>query len=417
MHRRGLLTLGILGAVSACSSGTGGGESNQPDKVEVFSWWDGPGESEGYSALIAYFKQRNGTVQFINASVAGGAGTNARAVLASRLEANDPPDSYQIHAGLELTGDVRAGKVEDLTYLYERNGWLDKFPKALLDAVTVDGKIYSVPVAIHRSNLLWYNPATLRTAGIARPPGTWSAFLADAATLQAKNLTALSIGPGWTQKHLLENVLLGELGAERYTGLWNGHTTWQAADVTAAVETFRRVMEVSDLKTYGGDWQSSLDKVVAGTAAYTVMGDWADAYFGRAKGLRFGADYDVVVSPGSAGVFNFLSDTFTLPKGAPHRAAAESWLTACGSPEGQDAFSVQKRAIGARVDADKSKYNDYLSTSMAAWQDPATVVVGSLTHGVVADNERNGQIDTALAALVADGNVAAFVASVAAIFG
>jgi glucose/mannose transport system substrate-binding protein len=124
-----------------------------------------------------------------------------------------------------------------------------------------------------------------------------------------------------------------------------------------------------------------------------------------------------VVSPGTAGVFNFLSDTFTLPKGAPHRAAAESWLTACGSPEGQDAFSVQKRAIGARVDADKSKYNDYLTTSMAAWQDPATVVVGSLTHGVVADTERNGQIDTALAALVSDGNVAAFVASVAAIFG
>jgi glucose/mannose transport system substrate-binding protein len=411
------LAVAVLVAVSACSGETDAGDSNGADKVEVFSWWDGPGESEGYAALIAYFTKANGGVEFVNASVAGGAGTNARAVLASRLEAHDPPDSYQIHAGLELTSDIRAGRLEDLTYLYERNGWLDKFPRALLDAVTVDGKIYSVPVAIHRSNLLWYNPAALRAAGIAKPPGTWAEFLTGAAALKAKNLTPLSIGPGWTQKHLLENVLLGELGAERYTGLWNGRTDWRSAEVEAAVRTFARVLDVSDLKTYSGDWQSALDKVVAGTAAYTVMGDWADAYFGRAKGLRFEDDYDVVVSPGTSGVFNFLSDTFTLPRGAPHREAAESWLTACGSPEGQDAFSVQKRAIGARVDADKTKYNDYLATAMTAWQDPATVVVGSLTHGVVADTERSGKVDTALADFVDSGDVAAFISAVGAIFG
>lgn len=140
---------------------------------------------------------------------------------------------------------------------------------------------------------------------------------ADAAVLKTKNVTALSIGPGWTQKHPLENVLLGELGAESYTGLWSGRTKWHSAEVAAAVETFRRVLEVSDLKSYGGDWQSTLDKIITGDAAYTVMGDWADAYFGRAKGLRFKADYDVVVSPGTSGVFNFLSDTFTLLKGAP----------------------------------------------------------------------------------------------------
>ena len=225
------LIVAVLVALSSCSTGTGGGEPDPPEKVEVFSWWDGPGEREGLDALIADFKKREGDVQFVNASVAGGAGTNARAVLASRLQAGDPPDSYQIHAGLELASDVRAGKVEDLTYLYERNGWLDRFPRALLDAVTVDGRIYAVPVAIHRSNLLWYDPATLRNAGIAQPPRTWSEFLAHAATLKARNVTALSIGPGWTQKHLLENVLLGELGAERYTGLWNGRTRWRSGPV------------------------------------------------------------------------------------------------------------------------------------------------------------------------------------------
>lgn len=50
------------------------------------------------------------------------------------------------------------------------------------------------------------------------------------------------------------------------------------------------------------------------------MGDWADGYLRGAKALAFKTGYDVVASPGSAGVYNFLSDSFTLPVGAPHRS-------------------------------------------------------------------------------------------------
>ena len=47
--------------------------------------------------------------------------------------------------------------------------------------------------------------------------------------------------------------------------------------------------------------------------------------------------------PGSAGVFQFLSDSFVLPTGAPHRDAAIAWLTVAGSKEGQDAFKPGQR--------------------------------------------------------------------------
>lgn len=416
-RRRGPLSVALvilLAVVSACGNGTeDGGPGRSDDKVEVFSWWDGPGEKEGYEALIAYFKRNNPTIEFVNAAVAGGSGINARAVLASRLAAGDPPDSYQIHAGLEQTSDIKAGRVEDLTAMYERNGWRKLFPAALLDATTIGGKIYSVPVTIHRSNVLWFNVRTVKGAGITKPPATWSEFLTIAAKLKAKHITPLSIGPGWTQKHLLENVLLGELGPEKYTGLWNGKTNWLGKDVRAAFEVFAKVLAASDVKTFGGDWQSALDNMIAGDAAYTVMGDWADAYLGRAKGLKYGTDYGAVASPGTSGVFNFLSDTFTLPKGAPHRSAAEKWLTACASLEGQEALSVKKGSLPARLDTDRAKYSDYLATALAAWQDPATVVVGSATHGVTVDPTRSTEIDTALATFVEDRDVDAFVRSIA----
>ena len=75
-------------ALSACGVKGGG-------QVEVFSWWTGGGEAAGLEAMIKVFKAEYPDIEFVNAAVAGGAGTNARAVLATRLQAGDPPDSWQ----------------------------------------------------------------------------------------------------------------------------------------------------------------------------------------------------------------------------------------------------------------------------------------------------------------------------------
>ncbi|HEY6173444.1 MAG TPA: ABC transporter substrate-binding protein, partial [Kofleriaceae bacterium] len=308
--------------------------------------------------------------------------------------------------------DIKAGKLEDLGKLYQAQGWNDKLPKGLLEAITIDGKIYSVPVNIHRANLIWFVPKTLQTLGIAGPPKTWKEFLAQAKTIKAKGKTPLAIGPAWTQKHLLETVLLGELGPDKYTGLWNGKTDWKSAEVIAALDMFKQVLAASDIKSSAADWQPAADRVIDGAAVYTVMGDWADAYLGRAKKLTFKTDYDVAASPGTAGVYDFLSDSFTLPIGAKHRDAAEKWLIECGSVEGQDLFNPQKGSVPARTDADKAKYQGYLATALKDWQDPATKIVGSLTHGVVANNALSSEIDTALGIFVTSGDSAGFAAAV-----
>src|SRR6266545_2436252 len=269
--------------------------------VEVFSWWTGPGEQEGLDAMIADFKQKNPGIELINAAVSGGAGTNAKAILANRLQAGNPPDSYQRHAGQELADDIKAGKLEDLTPMYDKQGWKEKLPKGLLEAITIDGKIYSVPVNIHRSNLVWFSPKTLKGLGLSGPPKDWKEFLTQAAAIKKKGKTPLTVGPLWTQKHLLENVLLGDLGPEKYTGLWNGSTDWKSKEVTAALDMFKKVLSFSDIKSAAADWQPAADRVIDGTAVYNVMGDWQDGYLGRAKKLAFKTDYDVAPSPGTAG--------------------------------------------------------------------------------------------------------------------
>jgi glucose/mannose transport system substrate-binding protein len=268
-------------------------------------------------------------------------------------------------------------------------------------------------VNIHRSNVLWYNPAVLEQAGIDAPPATWDEFLDQAATLEAANITPLTVGPTWTQEHLLENVLLGELGAEAYDGLWNGDTDWSSPEVIAALDMFTEVLSHSNFDSAAADWQPALDPIIEGDAAYNVMGDWADTYFRVEKELTWEQEYNATTSPGTEGVFNFLSDSFTLPEGAPHRETAIEWLRLAGSQEGQDTFNPVKGSIPARTDGDAELYTGYLETPFNEWTDESTTIVGSLAHGVVADNAWKAEIDSALQEFVGSGDSEAFASAVA----
>jgi glucose/mannose transport system substrate-binding protein len=196
-------------ALSACGGGA--------QKVEVFSWWTGGGEAAGLDAMIKVFNEKNPNIEFINAAVAGGAGTNARAVLATRLQAGDPPDSWQGHAGQELIGTYVAGnQIQPLNDLYESEGWLAVMPETLIPLISDGGNIYSVPVNIHRANVMWYNPAVLSANGVSVPT-TMDEWFAAMDTLQAAGVTPLALGEQWTKMHLMETVLLGTLGPDAST--------------------------------------------------------------------------------------------------------------------------------------------------------------------------------------------------------
>jgi glucose/mannose transport system substrate-binding protein len=374
-------------------------------KVEVFSWWTGGGEAAGLEAMIKVFNAKSPNVEFINAAVAGGAGTNARAVLATRLQAGDPPDSWQGHAGQELIGTYVAGnQIQPLNDLYESEGWLAVMPETLIPLISDGGNIYSVPVNIHRANVLWYNPAVLSANGVAVPT-TVDEWFAAMDTLQAAGVTPLALGEQWTKMHLMETVLLGTLGPDKYNGLWTGSTDWGSAEVTTALENFQKALTYTNSDSASLSWQDAAQLVINGDAAFNVMGDWAEGYF-RELGKTPMTDYGWAPVPGSVGVFQFLSDSFVLAVGAPDEDGAMAWLKVAGSKEGQEAFNPVKGSICARTDCDPALFGEYLQSAMDDWS--SNIVVGSLTHGVVANDSWKSEIDTALGLFVQNGDLAVF---------
>jgi len=375
------------------------------NEVEVFSWWTGGGEAAGLDAMIKVFNAENPKITFNNAAVAGGAGTNARAVLASRLQAGDPPDSWQGHAGQELIGTyVKDDKIEALNFLYDEAGWLSVMPATLIPLISQDGNIYSVPVNIHRANVLWYNPKILSDNGITVPT-TVDQWFAAMDTLKAAGVTPLALGEQWTKMHLMETILLGTLGPEKYNGLWDGSVDWGSAEVTAALENFKKSLTYTNSDSASLSWQDASQLVVNGNAAFNVMGDWAAGYFIELKKTA-NVDYGWAPVPGTVGTFQFLSDSFVLAKGAKHRDASIAWLKVAGSKAGQEAFNPVKGSICARTDCDPTLFGEYLQSAMKDWSN--NVVVGSLAHGVVANDSWKSEIDTALGAFVGSQDVATF---------
>jgi len=389
----------LLAAATACSSDGGG--TTAPKDVEVFTWWADGGEKAGLDGLVGQFGSDCANFTFVNGAVAGGAGANAKQVLASRLAQGDPPDTFQAHAGAELNDYIAAGQLEDLSAQYQEWGLTNAFPKGLIDNLTVDGKIYSVPANIHRANVLWGNKAVLASAGITADATSLDGFFADLEKLKAKGVTPLALGRDWTQLMLFESVLISDLGAAKFTGLWNGGTKWDGADVTQAITDYQKLLTYTNTDRDTFDWTDAEKLLMDGKGGYQLMGDWEAADLDAKKFTG----YSYSVFPGNGSTFQWLADSFVLPKGAPNPEGTKCWLKTVGSQAGQQAFNTKKGSIPARTDASASAFPAYQQAAIADWKSQAQVP--SCAHGSACSQGFQGALNSAMGKFSSDGNATA----------
>jgi glucose/mannose transport system substrate-binding protein len=406
--RKRLALVGLLAGLAMLVAAGALPALGQPEdgrkELEIFSWWTAGGEAEGLSELYRQYSTRHPEVKIINATVAGGGGMNAKAVLVTRMQGRNPPDSFQVHAGHELIDTwVVAGKMEPITFIFEDLGYLQAYPRGLVDIISWREEIYSAPVNIHRSNVLWYNKPIFARHGL-RAPGSIDELIEVCRKLSGAGITPLALGDNgiWAATHLFESVALACLGSEGYRGLWDGSTPWDSPEARQAIARFIGLLDYVNSDHAALSWDGAAQYVADGKAAMTVMGDWVEGYF-KAKGLAPGEQFGWAASPGTAGSFLMLSDSFGLPKGAKHRAEAIDWVALCASREGQDAFNPKKGSIPARTDGDRHLYDAYLRSAMADFA--GNRIVPSVTHGAAASEGWVNQINQVMSTLITEKNL------------
>jgi glucose/mannose transport system substrate-binding protein len=382
-------------------------------QLEIMSWWTSGGEAAALDQLFAAFKKLAPDVEVVNAAVAGGGGSNAQAVLQTRLAGGDPPDSFQLHSGANLKGEyVTPGYLEPITDLYASEGWNDVIPAGLLEQVTAaDGNQYAVLTNVHRGNGFWFNKTVLDANGITVGDKLSSdEFFTAAEKLKAAGVTPLCVGDSgiWASTQLFENTLAGGIGADAYKGLYTGATKWDSDGVKTALATYGKYLDYENTDHATLSWDQAIGKVMDGSCAFSSMGDWSYGEFIKASKV-FGTDFGWVAHPGSDGIFVAVDDGFGMPKGVKNAENAKMWLKALMTPEAQAEFNKLKGGIPVRSDVDKAQFDEYHQIAITSFA--ADAIVPTTVHGAAAPAAFVQALNDAITSFNTDRNVDAFTAT------
>ena len=325
--------------------------------LEVTHWWTSGGEAVAVSKFAEAWNATGN--KWVDGAIAGSGGT-ARPIIISRILGGDPMAATQLNHGRQAQELIEAGLLLDLTDVAEAGGWAKLVnPSSLLDACTLDGKIYCVPVNIHSAQWIWLSHEAYKNAGL-EVPKNWNEFVASAPKLEAAGTLPLAMGQqGWQQNIAFGAITLAVAGLDA----WKAVNVDKNAEVArgpkykAAFEAVAKSRELAS-KSNVQDWNQATNMVITGKAGGQIMGDWAQGEFAIAKQVE-GKDYSCLPGLGLNAVLDTGGDAFYFPKiDDPKIAAAQKELAAMLiSPEVQVSFNLAKGSLPVRGDIDMSAAN------------------------------------------------------------
>jgi glucose/mannose transport system substrate-binding protein len=358
-HPRAALALFLGVAALACDP------EQSPVRLEVYSWWEADPERFAFNSVIQLHAEQHPEVEVEN--LARPTSLDQHEQVAGRVLAGASPSTFQANIGADLLRwtvvDTEAdvipshSRLEPLTDLFLEQRLFDALPDSLLDALTVAGAgvPYAVPINIHRTNVLYYNELALQRF---RDRNQGKSFL-DLATLCPNGAAppeleleiAVGVDQGFTLVLLaFENVLPALTNAAFFREVFAGgaQADW-TAEVRRALECVQYLSRHFVERGEDFGWTDAVEEVRQGTAAFTVMGDWANGLLERELAL---GEVVAVPFPNTGGIYVFTADTFPLPRFAEHREEVLDFLATIASAQAQSGFSALKGSIPARNDAD-----------------------------------------------------------------
>ncbi len=356
--------------------GCGTPPSNQIE-LDAYSWWRRPSERGAFDNILSLYNAAHKDYDATNPITPNNA-DELRQTLTARLLAHAPPSTFQANLGADVMrwsavdatnadgGLDSSSRIQSLSDFYGKNQLETAFPPEIWQELTrsPDGGPYTVPVDLHRLNMLYYNTASL-TAFRARnggksfldrdvlcPPDVVSDNAADPnAKLDVK--IALGLDDSFAPTLVtFESLLPALAGAQLYDDVFRGKASGDWKESVRGALRCVQYLSRSFLSEPDDAWADALAKVASGEADFSIMGDWSNGE------LKTALDQGIVDGqpvPGSELVYTFTSDTFPLPVGAPYADQAEALLGVIASREGQLAFSQEKGSIPARNDVDLSQ--------------------------------------------------------------
>lgn len=300
----------------------------------------------------------------------------------SRITGGDPMAATQFNHGRQAEELVEAGLMLDLTEVAEAEGWRDfVHPVSLLDACTVDGRVYCAPINIHSWQWLWLSHQAFEDAGVPVPTN-WDEFVAAGPALEAAGKIPLAMGgQPWQSSGAFGVMSVAIAGVDVWTAV-NVNKSGEAAGGPEMAAVFEAAAAARSMaaKTNVQDWNLATNLVITGQAGGQIMGDWAQGEF-QVAGQVAGEDYSCLPGLGVNEIISTEGDAFYFPLNRdPEVQAAQLELASMMmSREAQVAFNLAKGSLPVRGDVDLAAANDCMRKGLEILASGAILPDGNMT--------------------------------------
>lgn len=359
-HFVGATGAATLAGLAGCSGGGDGGDGSG-GTLEVLHAWTGGDGATAAEALVEAFEEEYPDIEHEFNPIGGGGNQNLDAVVANRLQNNEPPSAFAGWPGPNL--QRYDGVLGDVGNVWEEEGFEDVMVQEAVDLHQQNGAYRAVPLGSHRLNCLFYNTSVVEEAGVDPDSLTSvSAFIDALETVQSET-DAIPMTHGasgtWTTTQLFSSTMLGQEGYEAYMNFLEG-----SPDEEAVRATFESLAEI--LGNYINDDASSIgltesnQNIIEGEAAFIHQGNWAAGAYRNAEDFDYGEDWGFKTYPGSEGMYMLHFDSFLYPSDNPSPDVTDQFMAFVGSEAAQVAFNQYKGSIPTRTDVDMSEFGPYL---------------------------------------------------------
>ena len=363
-------------ALAGCSSGTG---TTATVTINFPYLWGGP-EAQALEGVISDFNSSQSTIV-----VKGVSSPDFQKQLAQMSGANgfDVSDNF----GSTVGSWASKGILEPLDSYMKADGYATSdFVPTALQSNQYQGKTFAMPIAVH-TLLLMYNKKLFSDAGITGPPTTTSDLQADITKLTKVDSSGNISQLGMRSPDYI--TLAYAFGGKWYDSAGNP-TPDDSGNLAALhfwVDNVVKKYGADKIKKFEsgyGEYASAQNPFYTGQVAMTLDGEWQPVFI---KQYAPNLDWGVAAIPypdgqsSLAGATQLTSSMFFIPKNAPHKQQAWTFLKYLVGPAAMTKFTRALGNLPARTSILGSPlYNDLpqFSTWLTSLKSPNLRIFASL---------------------------------------
>lgn len=332
--------------------------SAQATTLNLMHYWSSISELGAYSLMHVNVLESGHDIS--GKFLTGAGGESTREILTQAALSGDAPDAAFVK-GAGIARWARLGFLKDLSLYESYRDNSSQFYPVIKQQMEVNGKPYAIPVALHRTNLVFANDKILDRYKIAQP-STWPELISAMETLKQQGVKPLVLGKeSWQLATIYESILLSVGGVDLYRQAFvdNHIGAFKDPAFVEAYDKLQELLALASVNVSNKRWYKSAEQLYNDEVGFLIGGDWLSGEL-ASVGYKAGKNYECFALPGTEEAFVYSVDSVALfnQKDAKKQSLQEEFTALLVSEQVQREMNEVKGSISPRMDVSMDDFNE-----------------------------------------------------------